>query len=252
MSIYKQDYDRIETLGVCKMNKVILFDLDGTLLPLEMEDFMNAYFKGINNVFNELGFDGQQTFKIFLKATQAMVENDGSKTNERQFWDTFDTYINYDGIPLLERLDAFYQHEFQDYQNHTSLVEGLNDVMIHLKSKGYRLIVATNPLFPEIATMSRIQWSGLDSHLFDEITTYEDYHYAKPNIKYYQEILEKFNIDPKDCLMVGNDAQEDLVVRELGIPTYLITDHLIDRSNGNYQSDYQGTMEEFLSFINNY
>ena len=124
--------------------------------------------------------------------------------------------------------------------------------MIHLKSKGYRLIVATNPLFPEIATMSRIQWSGLDSHLFDEITTYEDYHYAKPNIKYYQEILEKFNIDPKDCLMVGNDAQEDLVVRELGIPTYLITDHLIDRSNGNYQSDYQGTMEEFLSFINNY
>ena len=49
-----------------------------------------------------------------------------------------------------------------------------------------------------------------------------------------------------------DDAQEDLVVRELDIPTFLITDHLIERSNGNYQSEYQVSMGEFLSFINNY
>lgn len=231
------------------MDKVILFDLDGTLLPLEMDEFMHSYFSGVSKIFHEQGLPLKETTQAFMLGTQAMIDNDGSRTNEQAFWETFSSMVDHKHLDLISVFENFYQTEFQEFKKHTQLVEGLNEALINLKAQGTRLILATNPLFPKIATMSRIQWAGLDSSLFDEITTYEDYHYTKPNVEYYQEILNKFNLKPEQCFMVGNDAQEDLVIRELGIPTYLITDHLIDRSNGQYESEHSGTMDEFLAFI---
>lgn len=231
------------------MIKTIFFDLDGTLLPLEMDDFMRSYFGGVSKVFNEIGLPLKETTQAFMISTNAMINNDGTKTNEQQFWDTFSSLVDHQHLNLHSIFENFYTTQFQDYQSHTSQVEGLNQALVVLKAKGYRLFLATNPLFPRIATQSRVKWAGLDESLFDEITTYEDYHYSKPDVRYYQEIIEKFDLDPKEILMVGNDAQEDLVIKELGIPTYLITDHLIDRSSGAYESDYSGTMSEFLEFL---
>lgn len=229
--------------------RTFLFDLDGTLLPLDMDEFMKNYFSGVKNIFNKLEMDSQLTAKAFFDGTKAMFDNDGSKTNEQAFWDTFNSLVNYEGIDLINHFETFYQNEFQDYQKNTSLVEGLNDLMVSLKQSGHQLIVATNPLFPKVASHSRVQWAGLDIDLFDEITTYENYHYTKPNPNYYIELMNRHKFNPQNTLMVGNDAQEDLAVRELGIKTYIINDHLIDRNAGNYMTDYEGSMNDFLHFM---
>lgn len=231
------------------MKKVLFFDLDGTLLPLDMDDFMKSYFTGVSKKFVELGLPVKEATQAFMISTQKMVDNDGTKTNEQAFWDSFSSLIEFDYPTVHETFKKFYETEFQDYKSHTQAVVGLNEALRKLKDKGHRLFLATNPLFPDIATYSRIKWAGLDADLFEEISTYEHYHACKPNLAYYQEMIEKFNLDPADILMVGNDAQEDLVVKELGIETYLITDHLLDRSNGNYQADHQGSMSDFLEYI---
>lgn len=234
------------------MKKVIFFDLDGTLLPLEMDDFMKSYFTGVSKKFIELNLPVKEATQAFMISTQKMVENDGSKTNEKAFWDSFRSLLDFDYEHVHSTFKSFYENEFQEFQSHTAKVDNLNNVLRTLKDKGYRLFLATNPLFPDVATLSRIKWAGLDADLFEEITTYENYHWCKPSIHYYQEIIDKFTLDPSNILMVGNDAQEDLVVSELGIETYLITDHLLDRSNGRYKSDHQGTMSDFISFISNF
>lgn len=234
------------------MYKTFLFDLDGTLLPLDMNSFMKNYFNGVAKIFNELELDLEKAQGAFLAGTMAMVNNDGSRTNEQAFWQTFDSMIDYTGIKLYERFEVFYEEEFQENRAHTRTVEGLNDVMKKLKESGHRLLIATNPLFPKLASVSRVKWAGLDPELFEEITTYEDYHYCKPNVKYFEEMVDKFKIDPHNSIMIGNDAQEDLVSKELGFETYLITDHLIDRSNGAYQADHVGTYDDFLAYINQF
>ena len=165
---------------------------------------------------------------------------------------TFDQLVDHKHTKLSELLENYYQNEFQEIIKVTEKIEGLNDIMVKLKESGHQLIIATNPLFPEIASVSRVKWAGLDKELFDEITTYENYSHCKPNVNYYQEIIDKFNLDTDNTLMIGNDAQEDLAAGELGIETYLVTDHLIDRSGGNYQANHSGTMDDCLKFLQQY
>ena len=47
----------------------------------------------------------------------------------------------------------------------------------------------------------------------------------------------------------GNDVQEDLIAGELGMETYLITDYLIDRKNGDTESTYKGNYQDFYEFV---
>ncbi len=117
-----------------------------------------------------------------------------------------------------------------------------------LKEKGYELVIATNPLFPKFAIDQRIQWAELVHEDFSHITYFEDSHYCKPNVEYYSEILETIGKNPQECMMVGNDAEEDLAAGALGITTYLITNHLLNRKSLEYTADHEGTYKDFLMF----
>jgi FMN phosphatase YigB (HAD superfamily) len=118
-----------------------------------------------------------------------------------------------------------------------------------LKDKGYDIIIATNPLFPQKAIHHRVNWAGFNPEEFLYISTFEQNHYCKPQINYYKEVLEHTGKDAKDCIMVGNDVQEDLIASKLGMKTYLITDNLLHRTEEEIQSDYIGTYEDFLNFV---
>jgi FMN phosphatase YigB (HAD superfamily) len=120
-----------------------------------------------------------------------------------------------------------------------------------VKAKGLRVILATNPLFPRIATESRVRWAGLDKDDFDEITTFEDYTHCKPNLDYYKDILAKFNLDPEECLMVGNDVDEDMITTGLGMRVFLLTDDLINKSGADINQFPHGGFDDLKQFIEN-
>ena len=118
-----------------------------------------------------------------------------------------------------------------------------------VKDSGRTAVLATNPLFPAIATYSRVKWAGLDPEEFALITTYENSCHSKPNPDYYREILEKLNLQPEECLMVGNDASEDTVPEELGMQVFLLTDCLINKQNRDISRYPQGGFPELLEYI---
>jgi FMN phosphatase YigB (HAD superfamily) len=117
-----------------------------------------------------------------------------------------------------------------------------------LEKKNYRLVVATNPLFPLKAVEQRIQWAGLSPTQFELITSFETMHSCKPNIAFYREVLDALGIEPQDALMVGNDAYEDLIAGNLGIHTYLVTNCLIQKDQTACEPDYEGSSSDFLRF----
>jgi len=223
-----------------------IFDLDGTLLPMDQEEFLNYYFIKLTSKFSKV--DPKLLVNAIKYSVKAMLENSGSKTNETVFWETFRQVFPVDDNTNQEFLN-FYTNEFQELQKLTPQDEAVPEIIKILKSKNYRLICCTNPVFPQIATYSRMRWAGLQVEDFQEITTYENSHFCKPNLNYYQEVLKRLNLTGNECIMVGNDVEEDLCVKELGMKTFLVTNHIINSKNQAIITDYQGTRIDLLNFV---
>ena len=228
----------------------ILFDLDGTLLPMDVEEFTHRYFGLILQTMNEKGFDGKMILDAILSSTKAMILNDGKKTNEEVFWENFTSLTNLSRDLMEPHFNDFYEHVFDQIDSHVQS-ENMKQAVNILKEKNYRLILSTNPLFPRIATLKRIQWAGLDPNDFDYITTYENSSACKPNLAYYEEIIDKLDLDIKECMMVGNDVQEDGILEKIGIPVYLVSDYLLNRNNQKITTFEMTDSDAFLKYVQN-
>lgn len=229
--------------------KVILFDLDGTLLPMDQDLFIKAYFGLLAKKLSKHGYEPDKLIKSIWTGTISMVNNNGLKTNEEVFWDKFKEIYGEEVIDDESLFADFYENEFQEVQKVCGYNEQSNQLIKLLKEKGYKLVLATNPIFPFIATKSRIKWAGLDINDFEHVTTYENSRYCKPNLKYYQEILNTLNLNPEDCIMIGNDVNEDMVVNELGIKSFLLTDCLINKDNKNISVYPNGNINDLIKYI---
>lgn len=227
----------------------LLFDLDGTLLPMDQDTFVDAYVRGLTITASPYGYEPGGFTKAVMAGTVAMVKNDGGKTNEQAFWDSLgDTY----GVKVKDHMhifDEFYRTDFQKIKNVCGFEPKAAKLIKFIKSKDFRVALATNPLFPSVATESRIRWVGLEPDDFEYFTTYETSHYCKPNLDYYREVLEKLNVSPEECLMIGNDAHEDMIAAELGMKVFLLTDCLINKKNVDITKYPQGSFDELKTYI---
>ena len=160
-----------------------------------------------------------------------MVKNTGTKTNEAVFWKGFDACFGYPASKDASVHQDFYQNEFNEVKAVCGFEPMAVQIVHSLKEKGIRVVLATNPLFPSVATENRIRWAGLQPDDFAYITTFESSHYCKPNPDYYREIMEKLHLKPEECLMVGNDVGEDMIARQLGMQVFLLTDCLINKAS---------------------
>jgi FMN phosphatase YigB (HAD superfamily) len=226
--------------------KTILFDLDGTLLPMSLERFTKDYCNQLGMFFADL-IDGKEFIPHVFAATNAMLSNTDPRRNEEVFIEYLGQVIPGDVNTYIERFNDFYDTAF------LALQEGLppNPLIAAsikmLKEKNYKLVVATNPIFPMKANLHRISWAGLNAEDFSYISSFEKNCFCKPNPDYFREVLNTIKELPENCLMVGNDVQEDLACRKLGIKTYLIDDHLIHRG-GDIITDYRGSYTDFYQF----
>ena len=231
------------------MTKAILFDLDGTLLPMDQEVFVKDYLGRMAAFLAPHGYDPQSLIKAVWAGTGAMVKNDGRALNEDVFWYVFNSILGRDAKQDLALFEEFYRTEFQKAKDSCGFNPAAVEAIRQIKDMGYRLILATNPLFPAIATYSRIRWAGLNPEDFELVTTYENSRFCKPNPDYYREILGKIALDGSQCLMVGNDVGEDMVAQKLGMKTFLLTDCLINKTAEDITQYPNGSFPELLHYI---
>ena len=229
----------------------MLFDLDGTLLPMVQDEFVKFYMPLLAKSYIQAGIkvDPKEFTGAVWKGYEAMVKNDGTRTNREAFW----SYME-DILPTTtEESEAlavrFYEGDFNQAIRSTSPSPLSNQIVKTAKERGLHIYLATNPVFPRCATLNRIRWAGMDAEDFELITTYEDNSYCKPNVEYFRTVLVELKLDPAECIMVGNDVEEDLVIRQLGVRTYLVTDTMENKKNLPIHTDYKGSMEDLLEFV---
>ena len=231
--------------------KAVLFDLDGTLLPMNQDDFVKVYFKEISAyLYKNGGYEPEQFMKSMWMGIGSMLKNDGARTNEEAFWRVFYGIYGEEKVkndyPLFEK---FYLERFPNTRVACGYTEGSRKVIDIIKSKGIKVALATNPVFPAVATYTRMGWVNLKPEEFELVTTYDNIGYCKPNPDYYTDIAKRIGVDPCQCLMVGNDVADDMPAKLAGMDVFLLTDCLINSKNEDISSYPQGGFQELIEYI---
>jgi len=227
----------------------VLFDLDGTLLPMDMDEFLKLYFGLMVKKLMPHGYPREGLIKAIWTGTEAMVRHDGTKTNEQDFWDSFTHNFGPEALKDMPLFEDYYRNEFQGTRAACGCTGMAKAVVDKCKALGLRVALATNPLFPAIATHSRIRWAGLEPEDFELVTTYENSSACKPDLLYYKEVMGKLGVVPEECLMVGNDVVEDMVARHLGLRVFLLTPCLLNKDNEDIGQFPHGGFPELLSYL---
>ncbi len=231
------------------MMTTVMFDLDGTLLPFEQEDFIRIYFSELCKKLAPLGYKPEGTVKSVWAGTGMMIKNDGSRENSAAFWEMF-RKLNPDMPDAKELCDEFYLNEFRKAESCLKYKPNHKAMIDRIKAAGFKTVLATNPIFPLNGVITRMAWVGLSPDDFDFVTHYDNSTFCKPNPSYFTEILKKIGEKPENCIMVGNNVSEDMqCAKAAGLDAYLVTEFLENPNNEDYSAFRQGTIAEAADYV---
>lgn len=236
--------------------RAVCFDLDGTLLPMDIGEFMDAYFKRIAAFVAARGLDAELFMTALKAGTRAMAMSEGGKLNIDVYWDEFERVygiddlrsVSYDINGVKELTDEFYENDFCHIGDGFCGNPDAARAVTALVEKGYPVLLTTMPMFPRRAVELRLGWAGVDPSVFSRITSFENSRSTKPRQSYYAENLAAMNVCGKDVLMVGNNTMEDLSFMDLGADAWLVTDWLLDPIDFDISSVKHGSMSEFADW----
>ena len=211
--------------------QAILFDLDGTLLPMDFDEFTGCYLSLLAKAVAPYGFEKESMLAAMWQGVGAMVKNDGSRLNSQAFWETFASILGPSVLDNIADFDRFYSNEFHKAKAVTQPTDEAILAVEAAHRQAERVILATNPVFPLVATRSRLSWAGLRESNFDLVTHYDNCATCKPNPAYYLAITSAMGLDPERCLMIGNNVEEDILpALSVGMSAFLLTRCLMSKS----------------------
>ena len=229
------------------MFHAFLFDLDRTLLDVDMEALLRHYFQLLAARLAPYLPPDQARAQVLAATRTMMADTDPSTTNEAVFWADFSRRTGQAAESLRPVFEEFYAQDFPRLQVHAQALPAARPLIEELLVQERKVVIATNPVFPRVAIEQRLAWAGLADLPFAWVTTLENTHACKPHPAYFQEILAHLDCAPQEALMVGDDVGFDLPAAQVGIATFLIrTEETPEEARA--QADYCGTLEEVLNF----
>lgn len=232
------------------MKKLIMTDLDCTLLPMDQDVYIRKYVEEIAKLFYEHGFDGKAIAKATMQASYMMAKNDGSRTNREAFEEAFKALVKERGQEALEIFPSVYGERYNSIKEVTSVNPYAEKIIELMREKAQFVVVATQPMFPVEAVEKRLSWTNLTLDMFDYVTVYDKSHFCKPSVGYYKEIMDKFKATAENTLMLGNDVNEDILpCKELGVDTFLLTENIINVKNHDISKLRKGTYLDLIEYL---
>lgn len=231
--------------------KAALFDLDGTLLPMNQRVFFEEYFKLLTAKLAPYGYeDPKALVKTMWQGVDRVCVNDGKRKNSEVFWEYFVSVYGENVKNHIPIIDRFYLEEFDAVKTVCGYNPEANKTVKVLKEKGLKCVIATKPIFPPQAILKRMEWAGLDGNDFELVTSYDVCNFCKPQKEYFEEIASKLGVSPEECLMVGNDVDDDMPAEESKMKVFLLTDCLINSQNKDISNYRQGSFVDLIEYVN--
>ncbi len=224
--------------------RAVLFDLDGTLLDIDIDAFLHVYFGALGPVLAEVtGMTPKSSIDAVIDSTGAMMRPHPGLTNRETFDARFSQLTGVDLGSNGTVIADFYRDVFPSLGAGLGPMPGARQAVQAASDAGMVLAVATNPIFPAAAVSERIRWAGLDDVPFALVTTYETMHACKPERAYFEEAAGMLGVQPSECLMVGDDVTLDMGATSAGMITFFTGS---DRDHG---ADYAGDLRALAELL---
>ena len=209
--------------GIIRLT-TILFDLDDTLLYTKMAHFLPAYFKALGEAFIDIATENVLTQQIKYAVDKMAMNQHPGKMLRDIFAENFYKPLATTKEDCMEMLSHFYQVEYPKLKQITNQKPEAVELVKWCQSQGMTMAIATNPVFPDAATRQRIDWAGLDIDDFAFYSSYENFHFTKPNLAYYAEVLGHLGWPDGPIVMVGDNITHDLIpIETMGYPAFWLS-----------------------------
>lgn len=209
------------------MLKAVVFDMDDTLLDINLSAFIAVIARDESNILAQIG--RKNPLSMFAVYTAAMLEinregRDGALTNR----ELFDSIIHRRGgvalaDPVIAEALAYYERELLPSRNDAIIaakpMPGAQKALEAVAQRGLRCALFTNPSFSRTCIECRMKWAGIADAPFELVTVMENSHWCKPSAEYYREGIAALGLAPEEVLMVGNDPKRDFPVPDFGLQT---------------------------------
>lgn len=227
--------------------EAVLFDLDGTLIDIDLKKFIPGYLRLLSESVSHLAPPKKVISKL-LKASEAVNNNDGTQTNDSIFANVFFPLEGHTREEIQPYFDKFYETKFVELKKFTNKKKNARSVVKKVFKKNLKVVIATTPVLPLTAIKQRLDWAGVGDFDYTLITHIENSRANKPNLLYYKEIIEYLNLPPEHCLMVG-DETKDMVAANLGCQTLFVESSNSDLTQDMPNPSFKGNLEEILKII---
>jgi len=241
--------------------KTLLIDLDDTLLTTNLDRFIKTYFMAFAKHVGTYGIGGAFLEALWAGTQQMIQNNHPDRTLKETFEATFYPLLypslpsslqNDNGGEVVCILEEFYEKIFPELRQITEMRPEAINLIDEALNRGYRIAIATNPLFPKTATHQRLEWAGLpiDNYPFELISTYEEFHFTKPNPAYFAEVLAYLGYPDGEIIMIGNDLNDDIrAAQRIGLPTFWVKPLDGFHAADNFEPTMTGNLSEVFSWL---
>ena len=188
--------------------KAVLFDLDDTLCNSKKAS-ENAILEFKGN-YNELKNVNDPNFaKIWYKIGIDTYERFHNKeiSYEQLKIDRMKNLYNYYSINISEEdaKEKFINYQ-EIYENNWILYDDVKDLLENIKNK-YRLVILSNGNGKQ--QRKKIEFTGLNEY-FSDIIISSEVGYSKPQKEIFEIACKMINVNPENCIMVGDKYTVDV------------------------------------------
>ncbi|RMF43040.1 MAG: HAD family hydrolase [Deltaproteobacteria bacterium] len=234
--------------GDFQIPELLLVDLDGTLIDVDMQSFIPAWLSGIAGRLSDAGQAAAFPGRARLAIRRLLEPGDGHCCNDQRFFTAMNEDGGFDPDELRWAIDRFCRDGMRDLAGLVRPVAGVGEFLGAVASSGVKLVLATNPVFPEEAIRARMAWGGLEADSFDLVTDWGNSRHCKPEAGYFLDILDQFGVSADRALMVGNDTGHDMAAGRVGMGTFLVDTHLVERTP-DWPADRRGSLVDLARLL---
>ena len=243
------------------MIKAVLFDIDNTLILFNEHKFMEGYLPSVFKEFSDI-LEQEEFFMRIMNATKQVAMNNGEIPNDEYFLRIFSQGKDWSYSDIWGRFENYYDTKFESFKSVVEPAPGAGELFSEIKRKNLKIVLASNPLWPENVQLMRAEWAGFKDCNFAFVSHISNMRYCKPDVKFFEHICDEIDTAPEHCLMVGNDEIQDMSAKTAGMKTFLTFDGKKYNNEfflQNYHShlkgnvpkpDYSGSLLDVVNVIN--
>lgn len=201
--------------------KALLFDMDNTLLDIDFDAFMQDYLEGLTAFYSRWAPEADVRRELQAGIHEMVHGAASGRTIYQRFVDHFFPALNL-GADAYEALWEYYATEYPRLARWAKPMPFARELVQTAFDHGLIVVIATGPLFPEVALRERLRWAGIDDFPYRLITSAEVMVNAKPFVAYYEEVARHIGIPPQECLMIGDETVMDGAAALAGMQVLLV------------------------------